>query len=42
MCANASNQKEIGRLKSLIAAFADWDNMDNLTWLRVELAKLEV
>lgn len=36
-----ANQARIAELKSLIAAYADWDNMENYTWLGVELKKLE-
>lgn len=35
------NQARISELKSLISAYADWDNMENYTWLRVKLKKLE-
>jgi hypothetical protein len=41
MSSNVSNQNEIERLKGLIAAFADWGNMENLTRLRVELKRIE-
>jgi hypothetical protein len=36
-----TNQARISELKSLIAAYADWDDMENYTWLGVELNKLE-